>query len=252
MRTTQGAGWLILGLALSWAPAVAQVPQTAAQAMGGSELADWGLAINPDKDCKFTPGPRSLTIDIPAAWHDLCGAPVFSPPKLNAPRILREVDGDFVFTVKVSSDFKPRPPTTSVWTVPYNGAGILLWSDSDNFIRLERATAVRDSQVLTYVSFEKHEYGYRSQVDYEIIKEGDCYLRLERKGSRILGAFSSDGVAWKQLKPIDTVLPSKLNIPACIRTDNVWPNKLKVGLTAISTSSDPFSVKFEQFDLKTK
>jgi hypothetical protein len=59
---------------------------------------------------------------------------------------------------------------------------------------------------------------------------------LERKGSRILGAISRDGAAWKQLKPIDTV----------------WPSKLRVGLLAISTSSDPFSVKFEQCDLKTK
>lgn len=34
--------------------------------------------------------------------------------------------------------------------------------------------------------------------------------------------------------------------------DTVWPAKLKVGLMAISTSNDPFSVQFTQYDLKTK
>jgi hypothetical protein len=49
----------------------------------GTELAGWGLAIDPDKDCKFTPGPESLTIDVAAAWHDLAlGFPV---PRINAP-----------------------------------------------------------------------------------------------------------------------------------------------------------------------
>lgn len=44
------------------------------------------------------------------------------------------------------------------------------------------------------------------------------------------------GMAWKGVKPIDTV----------------WPSKLKVGLMAISTSNEPFSVQFTQFDLKAK
>jgi regulation of enolase protein 1 (concanavalin A-like superfamily) len=260
MRTMQGACLLILGLTLPLVPALAQVPQSAAPDTGSSESNGWGLVIDPDKDCKFTPGPRSLVIDMPAAWHDLGGAHIFPTGKFNAPRVLREVDGNFVLTVKVTGDAKPHLPSTSVWSLPYLGGGILLWNDSDNFIRLERATVLRDGQINTYIAFEKREYGSGAQVDHETIKEGDCYLRLERKGSRILGAFSRDGVAWKQLKPIDTVLPSQLKahagavigIPSYIRTDNVWPNKLKVGLTAISTSSDPFSVKFEHFDLKTK
>jgi len=94
----------------------------------------------------------------------------------------------------------------------------------------------RGARIIPTVAFEEWEGGYAGAVHNELFKEGDGYLRLERKGSRILGAISSDGAIWKQLKPIDTV----------------WPSKLRVGLMAISTSSDPFSVKFEQFDLKTK
>ena len=61
-------------------------------------------------------------------------------------------------------------------------------------------------------------------------------MRIERKGSRITGSSSIDGTKWKELKPIDTV----------------WPTKLKLGLTAITTSSEPFTVKFEDFVLKQK
>ncbi len=198
----------------------------------GTKLAGWGLAIDPDKDCKFTPQSQSMTIDVPAAWHDMGGA----LHKFNAPRVLREVDGDFVLTVKVGGDFKPGARSTNPKAVPYLAGGILLWSDSDNFIRLERAAMRRGGRINATVAFEEWEGGYSGAVHNELFREGDCYLRLERRGSRILGAISSDGTAWKPLKPIDTV----------------WPTKLKVGLMAISTSSDPFSVLFAQFDLKTK
>ena len=46
--------------------------------------------------------------------------------------------------------------------------------------------------------------------------------------------ISTDGANWRPLKPIDTV----------------WPTKLKVGLASINSSSEPFTVKFEEFELK--
>jgi regulation of enolase protein 1 (concanavalin A-like superfamily) len=258
MRTIQGA---ILGLVLACLPAIAQVPQTTPQTTVGTELPGWGTAIDPDKDCKFTPGPGSLTIDVPAAWHDLTGGPDCPKPKLNSPRVLREVDGDFVLTVKVSGDFMPRLPTTrGVLAGAYLGAGILLWSDSDHFIRLERVGTLHDGRIGTGINFFKHDDGDTRGIDGEALKEGDCYLRLERKGGRFLGAFSNGGAFWKQLRAVDTDSLRNLQgssgaasgLPPYLRTDYVWPKKLKVGLTAISTSSAPFSVKFEQFDLKTK
>lgn len=261
MRTVLCACWLIFVLALCWVPAIAQAPQTASQTVGGTELPGWGLAIDPDKDCKFIPGPESLTIDVPAAWHDLTGGPDCPKPKLNSPRVLREVDSDFVLTVKVSGDFMPRLPTTRmVLPGSYLGAGILLWSDPNHFIRLERVAALSDGQLLTGIKCFKQDDGYSRLIDDAALKEGDCYLRLERKGGRFLGAFSNGGAVWKQLRTIDTDLLRNLQgssgaasgIPPYLRTDYVWPKKLKVGLTAISTSSAPFSVKFEQFNLKTK
>ncbi|HTU22837.1 MAG TPA: trypsin-like peptidase domain-containing protein [Gemmataceae bacterium] len=198
----------------------------------GTQLAGWGLAIDPDKDCKFTPESQNLTINVSAAWHDMGGA----LRKFNAPRVMREVDGDFVLTVKVGGTFDPRAPSTNPKSVPYIAGGILLWNDSANFIRLERAAMRRGNRITSTVAFEEWEGGYSGASHTQTYRQGDCYLRLERRGSRILGAVSSDGRSWKVLKPIDTV----------------WRSKLKVGLMAISTSRQPFAATFEEFELKTK
>jgi regulation of enolase protein 1 (concanavalin A-like superfamily) len=200
----------------------------------GRELANWGLAIDPGEDCTFTPEATALAVLVPGTFHDL------NPDsgKLNAPRVMRPVEGDFVVTVKVAGAFQPGGKSTNPnpRAIPYNGAGILIWSDSDNFIRLERGAILRNGKVGGSVAFEEREGGYRGAVHNEVAPAGPCYLRLERKGSRILGAISADGTTWKALKPIDTV----------------WPAKLRVGLAAINSSSDPFAPKFEEFDLKTK
>jgi regulation of enolase protein 1 (concanavalin A-like superfamily) len=198
----------------------------------GRDQAGWGLAIDPDKDCRIRAEDRTLAIEVPGKLHDL------NPDSgiLNAPRAMSPVEGDFVLTVKVTGDFQPGGKSTNPKGVPYNGAGILIWSDSDNFIRLERGAVLRASKVGTYVAFEEREGGYRGAVHNEAFQGGSCYLVLQRKGSRILGGISADGSDWKKLKPIDTV----------------WPAKLKVGLAAINSSTEPFAVKFEDFDLKTK
>jgi regulation of enolase protein 1 (concanavalin A-like superfamily) len=198
----------------------------------GRELKGWGLAIDADKDCEFVPEQKSLSIKVPGTYHDL------NPDsgKLNSPRVMRAVEGDFVVTVKVSGDFKPGGKATKTNGLPYNGAGLIIWSDSDNFIRLERGAILRNGKVNTIVAFEEREGGYRGAVHNELFAGGTCYLRLERKDSRIFGAISTDGSKWKQVKPIDTV----------------WPAKLKIGLSAINSNNEPFMVKFEEFDLKTK
>jgi regulation of enolase protein 1 (concanavalin A-like superfamily) len=198
----------------------------------GTELPGWGLAIDPDKDCQFTPSDKSLKINVPAAMHDLGGA----QHKVNAPRLMRAVDGDFRITVKVLGDFRPGPRSTMPRGVPYIAGGLLVWSDSDNFIRLERAAMLRGGRVVPSIAFLEQEGGYGGAVHNVSVPAGDCYLRLERKGSRIHGAISQDGSTWKNLKPIDTV----------------WPDKLKVGLMALSTSSSPFTVNFEELELQAK
>jgi hypothetical protein len=158
----------------------------------GRELAGWGTAIDTGKDCEFSPKEKTLSIKVPGTWHDL------NPDtgKLNAPRVLRETEGDFVITVKVEGEFKPSGKSTNPRGFPYNGAGIIIWSDSDNFIRLERGAILRKDKTTATVAFEEREGGYRGAVHNVTLQPGPVYLRLERKGSRIFGSVSFDGSSW--------------------------------------------------------
>lgn len=195
----------------------------------GEVLAGWGLAINPDGDCTIRPEGKTLAMEVPGNWHDL------NPDtnKLNAPRVVRTIQGDFVVSVKVTGTFKPGGKPTNPKSVPYTGAGIIVWNNSDNFVRLERGAIIRDGKVSTFALFEEREGGYRGAMHNQGIRAGDCYVRIERRGSRILGATSIDGKDWKQLTPIDTL----------------WPSQVKVGLAAINSNSEPFAPRFEELTL---
>ena len=193
----------------------------------GKDLPGWGLAIYADNDCKFVAdGMKSLSIEVPGTWHDL------NPHvnKLNAPRVVRTVEGDFSITVKVAGNFKPGGTPQNPKSVPSNGAGIVVWNNSDNFIRLERFAIGRKGKVGTFILFLEREAGYQGAEHNQGYAGGDCYLRIERKGSRIIGSTSTDGTQWKQLTPIDTL----------------WPSQLKVGLTAANSNSEPLAVRFEE------
>lgn len=169
---------------------------------------------------------------MPDKLHDL-NADI---DKFNAPRVLREVEGDFTIQVKIVGDFKPGPTSLNPKSVPYNGAGIFVWRDSDNFIRLERQAMVRNKKLGTFCTFEEREGGSVGAVHNGSLTPGTTYLKLERRGSRIFGFNSKDGKQWTALKPIDTV----------------WPSTLKVGLNAINSSSAPFTVRYEEFSFKGK
>ncbi len=198
----------------------------------GTEIAGWGNAIDPDGDCKIDAQGKALVIEVPGKLHDL-NADI---DKFNAPRVLREVDGDFNIQVKVVGEFKPGPKSLNPKSVPFNGGGIFVWRDSDNYIRLERSAIIRQGKLSTFAVFEEREGGSRGAQHNGPLTPGTAYLKMERRGSRISGFVSKDGKHWTALKPIDTV----------------WPAELKVGLNAINSSDAPFTVKFEEFTLKTR
>jgi regulation of enolase protein 1 (concanavalin A-like superfamily) len=198
----------------------------------GKALAGWGNVVDPDGDCKIGTEGKALVMNIPGTLHDL-NADI---DKYNAPRVLREVEGNFVIQVKVVGDFKPGPKAMRAKGVPFNGGGIFVWRDSDNYIRLERGAMIKGGKLGSFAIFEEREGGSSGAQHNGQLTPGTTYLRLERRGSRILGFTSKDGSHWTQLKPIDTV----------------WPSQLKVGVDAINSSNEPFKVRFEELTFKGK
>ena len=200
----------------------------------GRDLAGWGTFIDPDGDVQVKPSGRSLLLQIPGTLHDL----VADIGKFNAPRVLRPVEGDFVSIVQVDGTFTPGGKSTKEKTYPLNAAGLLLWKDSDNYIFIQRTAMLgKGGKLVGLILFEEREAGHRGATHNLPVPTGTVFLRLERKGGRIMGAVSGNGVEWKPLKPMDTT----------------WAGgPAKVGLVATNTSSEPSTVKYENYTIKTK
>jgi regulation of enolase protein 1 (concanavalin A-like superfamily) len=199
----------------------------------GVELPGWGRALDPQKDCDFLAEKTRLSLTIKSSRHQQVGATMGT----NTPRVVRDVEGDFVATVKVLAEYQPTGPSTNPRAIPFNGAGFILWNDDQNYIRLERAALNRNNKVSTYMNFEYFRTGERALNSNDSMAPGDCWIRMERQGGRILGSCSTDGLAWKEAKFFEVA----------------WPEKLKLGLQATTSASNlPWPVTFEEFELKSK
>lgn len=198
-----------------------------------STLADWGIPINPDEDCRFFLSDGTLLIHVPGSPrpHDL------SPElgSLNAPRVLQQAQGDFTLQVRVEGRFDPGSRSMMARRTPYNGAGLVAVFDDGNVVTLARAVLRHgDGGPMPYANFEirvnRTIARFGEETETPIPLDGPIHLRLERRGMRMLGAWSTDGLSWTNLEPME--------LPAS------WPSLLHVGVIAINNTQDEFNPRF--------
>jgi regulation of enolase protein 1 (concanavalin A-like superfamily) len=203
----------------------------------GPAIHHWGKAINPDGDCTFYFAKRSLLIAVPGGRpHDLAA----DIDLANAPRVLRKVCGDFTIQVRVEGRFEPGDASTKWGRLPYNGAGLVAMVDAENVVTLARAVLQRDGSVAEpYANFEVRAGGELQRIgmtgDHPLTKDVPTYLRLERRGGKMLGAVSDEGSRWDALEAKE--VPSN------------WPVEMQVGVVAISTSKDEFNPRFSKLKI---
>ena len=186
-----------------------------------------GPLIDPDRDCKVSTDEEGFTIETPGKLH------IITPEKANAPRALEKVTGDFVAEVHVPGEIRPGVNPLEQFPFTFQGAGLLLWLDQENYIRLERAVM--------------YEAGSRHQVMVESFKGGKpgrpvninvkgdkITLRMERHGGEINCTYSSDRRTWLPVRRWAAGLP---------------PTVL-VGVSASNISPKPFEARFTDFSLK--
>jgi regulation of enolase protein 1 (concanavalin A-like superfamily) len=154
---------------------------------------------------------------------------------MNAPRVLRSIDADFIVQAKVSGNLRHVGRRTSGLSVAYHGAGFLIWQNAGNYVPLERAGLVReDGRTVHFANFELHGNGEVVVKSMEI-PDKDTYLRLERRGDRASALVSPDGSHWSCFDPIGARLS----------------REVKLGVAAISTSTEPLKVVFSELELYT-
>ncbi len=160
-----------------------------------------GPLVNPEKDCKLTKDEDNMKIKIEIPGGKVRSLAPYVVTRLNkkkplhnAPMSLIEVEGDFAALVEVTGEWSPGtklPKDRQGNEIPFtfNGAGLLLYQDKDNFVRFERSQGV-DVEKLTpihKVLFEVVKDGkHVENQSYPAVREGPVYLLLMRRKGRVV------------------------------------------------------------------
>jgi regulation of enolase protein 1 (concanavalin A-like superfamily) len=196
----------------------------------------WDRPVDPDHDCKFVTKDGTVTIELPGTDHELA-----KRKRFNAPRILRDIEGDFVLQARVRGSFRPSVKSSVDGEEPRVAAGLVLISDDKNYLRLEYEAYRRDGEQHIGPAFKM--LGEQT-IEMELeppwkqdhrANEERIYLRLDRRGDFLSEAISLDGKTWTSHIKMENFL--KL------------PKKVKVGLAAYSTSTESFKCRFDQLKL---
>jgi regulation of enolase protein 1 (concanavalin A-like superfamily) len=210
--------------------------QFASAAERDRRIKGWGRVVDPDGDCKIE-AEKNVSLTVPAGLHDLSF--VGHSGGQTAPRILQEVDGDFIAQVKVTGDFELGDATAVEGKANFYGAGLLLWVNENHFIRLER-NVMRSGGADSCYSPLLEQWKNKKFVgkplpvsDVAFFKGKSTYLRLERIGKDVYASMSHDGTEWIACDPLEVRLPQKVSI----------------GVSATNTSNKDLKVKFEDYKL---
>jgi serine/threonine protein kinase/regulation of enolase protein 1 (concanavalin A-like superfamily) len=192
---------------------------------------DWGGLIDPDGDCRIDldPSGHRIRIVVPGTPHILSA----ELGRMNAPRLDRDARGDFEARVRVAGVFHPAGRATVQEYAPYHGAGLLVWQDAENYVRLEIAADLWHGKRRPYVNFEYRKDGALAVSRGMLIGEDASQLRLRRRGDEIFAAFGPDGARWTSFP----VLAANLK------------GRLKVGVVAINSATKSLTARLDDFEV---
>src|SRR5262249_22896791 len=110
-----------------------------------------GPLVDPSKDCRLEKDESNFKgrIGVPGKMHTVSPEMVSrtNKPLHNSPMTLTDVEGDFAVIVEVTGEINPGPTPPKdrqSRTLPFTvqSAGLIVYQDKDNFLRLERAGSV--------------------------------------------------------------------------------------------------------------
>lgn len=203
------------------------------------DIPGWGKFVDPVGETKATPDGERLTLTVPAGLFDLSPPGANADRRMAAPRVLREVTGDFTVTVRVAADWRPGarlPPPSSL---AYNGAGLLVWGSEDDFVRLERNVYVGGAEAcnMTPQYFQRgRRVNPESTTEGQFFPARATWIRIRRKGQALGTYLSADGKKWVTTSRLQTTLPATV----------------RVGALAVNSSDAPFVVTFDAFRVERK
>jgi len=190
----------------------------------------WGPLSGARGDWSYRSDPKRLTVNIPGTLH------LLSPEAgvRNAPRLTTEVQGDFKALVTVSGKIMPGTDPLPGLPFTFQGAGLLVWQDENNYLRFERTSIFSaEHKRLHQVLLTLCRDGRTVVEEPKNARDADLTLRLERKGSEIRCSYNPDGRTWVEVK----------------RQMVTFPGGVRVGVSAGNASPKPLSLRLENFEL---
>jgi len=157
------------------------------------------LAENQDRILGYLPSHGGLEI-CAANGRDLFHL------NMSAPRLIREISGDFAVEVCVSSasDEKPRM------------GGLLVWKDRDNFLRFEKGVHGQHEVRLHGYVGGKYQIAGRGLLSstggQSVARDEAVHLRLERTGEHFSAYCSVDGENWLTCGKLALLLADPIQI----------------------------------------
>jgi regulation of enolase protein 1 (concanavalin A-like superfamily) len=192
------------------------------------EVPGWGRVLDPSRDCDVSLDPKydRVTINVPGTPHVL-SAEVPQLP-MNAPHVVRRVRGDFTAGVQALGRLEPGRSKTTHYD-PYHGAGLIVWQDPSNYLRLERAVGFIKGRRHPYINYELREGGRLAVSRGITTDDRSLFLQLRRQGPVFSASYSRDGRRWVELGTVDTA----------------FAERVEVGAVAVNSSKRTLSAKLE-------
>jgi regulation of enolase protein 1 (concanavalin A-like superfamily) len=196
------------------------------------EVPGWGRVLDPWRDCDVSLDPERdrLTIKVPGTPHVL-SAEVSRLP-MNAPRVVRRIRGDFTAGVHALGRLEPGRSKTTHYD-PYHGAGLLVWQDPSNYLRLERAVGFIKGRRHPYINYELREGGHLAMSRGITTDDRSLFLQLRRQGLALSACYSHDGRRWVELGRVDTNFAERVD----------------VGVVAVNSSKRTLSAELERLSV---
>src|SRR5262249_49190606 len=144
----------------------------------------------------------------------------------------RRVRGDFTADVRVLGRLGPGRSKTTYYD-PFHGAGLIVWQDRANYLRLERAVGFINGRPHPYLNYELREGG-RLAVSHGItVEDRPLFLKLRRQGGAFSAWYSREGRRWVELARVDATLS----------------DRVEVGVVAVNASARVLSAELERFSV---
>ena|GEM_PF-1204331 len=195
-----------------------------------------GDLIDPLRDSKITATSDTVTIKVASGPH------VFDAMRglADAPRSMTEVEGDFVAQVRVLGNLKPGTKFIKGLNFAFQGAGILIWQDPENYVRFERTSMYNfKGERLYWVFLESVKPGRKPSETQRVVRDAPVTLKVERQGKTLTFSYSTDEKTWLKVNELATTLPPKIMIG--IAATNVAPRELTARFSNFEMTPAPSS-----------